>query len=118
MTFSICGSVAVCSITMTIGLSLLAFLVRLVPATEPLQTPGLVDDPLEHAPHGQRLQRPRVLAHHPLQDPGLALRGVEGQPAALLDAADLHRAGGAAVEQAHELLVDGVDAPPPGLDLR
>src|SRR5207245_5614477 len=112
MIFWICSSVAACSITMTMSSSLLLFLVH----GEPLQPPALVDDSLEDAPDGGGIQRPGVLPHHPLQDPGLSLRRVDGQPEGALHLADLHRARRAAVEQPHQLLVDHVDAAPPLVD--
>src|SRR6187455_789721 len=100
MTFCICSSVAVGSITITMGSSIsfsIATGARLRLRSvrgQPLQAPRFVDDPLEH----------------PLQDPGLPLRRIHGQPQAALDAPDLDRAGGPAVEQAHQLAVDEVDA--------
>src|SRR5688572_26366400 len=119
MTFCTCSSVAECSITMTMGSSLL--LVRLLSVLDvrgqPLQAPALVDDSFEHAAHGHGVERTGVLAHDPLQDLRLALRRVDREPERALDAADLHRAGRPAVEQSHELGVYLVDAPAPGLDL-
>src|SRR5712691_4036375 len=82
-----------------------------------LEAPRLVDHALEHALHRRRVEGPGIVAHDALQDPGLALRRVHGQPQPPLDAPDLDRAGGAAVEQAHELPVDEVDAAPPPIDL-
>src|SRR5437773_2459921 len=112
MIFWICSSVADCSITMTMGSSLLLFLVH----GEPLQAAALVNDSLEDAPHGRGIQRPRVLAHDPLQDPGLSLRRVDREAEGALHLADLHRARRTAVEQPHQLLVDRVDAAPPLVD--
>ena len=44
-----------------------------------LQPAALVDDPLEHASHRHRVERPGVLARHPLEDRRLALGRVDGQ---------------------------------------
>src|SRR5437762_99463 len=112
MIFWICSSVADCSITMTMVSSLLLFLVD----GQSLQAAALVDDSFEDAPHGGGIQRPRVLAHDPLQDPGLSLRRVDREAEGALHLADLHRARRAAVEQPHQLLVDHVDAAPPLVD--
>src|SRR6185295_546702 len=112
MIFWICSSVADCSITMTMGSSLLLFLVD----GEALQAAALVDDSFEDALDRGRIQRPRVLPHHPLQDPGLPLRRVDGQAERPLHLPDLHRARRPAVEQPHQLLVDRVDAAAPLVD--
>src|SRR5512144_1512136 len=112
MTFWTCSSVAVCSITMTMTPSLLGFV-----DGQPLQAPAFVDDSFEDALHRRGIQRSGVLAHHPLQDLGLALRGVDGQAQLGLEPPDLHRAGRAAVQQSHELRVDQVDAVSPFLDV-
>src|SRR5437667_889358 len=117
MTFWICASVAACSITMTMESSLLlrrgAFLVH----RHSLQPAALVDDPLEDTPDRGRIQGAGVLAHHTLQDPRLALGRVHREPQRALDLADLHRACGAAVQQAHELLVDCIYAATPSVDV-
>src|SRR5260221_1023349 len=123
MTFCICSSVAAGSITLTMG-SPTSF--SLAPGArprlrslrgQPLQAPRFVDDTLEHPLHRHGIEGPGIVAHHALQDPGLALRRVHGQPQAPLDAADLDRTGGPAVEQAHQLAVDEVDAAAPLVDL-
>src|SRR5712691_8218309 len=98
MTFWICSSLAVCSITMTIepSVSFPSIAGSALPfralARHTLQPPRLVDDPLEHPAHGHGIERPGIVPHHALQDPGLALRRVHGQAQPALDAADLHRA--------------------------
>src|SRR5262245_29305487 len=84
---------------------------------EPLQAAALVDNAFEDPPHRGGVQGPGDLPGDPLQDLGLPLRGVDRQPQGGLQAADLHRARRAAVEQTHELVVDGVDAAAPLLDL-
>src|SRR5262245_17246979 len=116
MTFWTCSSVAECSITMTMA-SLFPFRFPVLVRGQPLQAPALVDDPLEHALHAPRVEGARVLARDPLEDPGLALRGVDGEPQRALHLADLHRARGAAVDEAEELPVDHVDALAEGVDL-
>src|SRR5262245_8444976 len=117
MTFWTCSSVAECSITITMASSF-PFRFPVLVRGQPLQAPALVDDPLEHALDAPRVEGARVLARDALEDPGLALRGVDGQPQRALHLADLHRARGAAVHEPQELLVDHVDAPPQRLDLR
>src|SRR6476646_1398492 len=123
MTFCICSSVAVDSITITMGFSISFSIgtgarLRLRSVRgQPLQAPRFVDDALEHPLHRHGIEGPGILAHDALQDPGLALRRRHGQPQPPLDAPDLDRAGGPAVEQAHQLAVDEVDAPPPLIDV-
>src|SRR5262245_47668226 len=117
MTFCTCSSVAECSITITMASSF-PFRFPVLVRGQPLQPAAFVDDPLKHALDAPRVERARVLARDALEDPGLALRGVDGQPERALHLADLHRAGGPAVHEAEELLVDHVDAPPQGVDLR
>src|SRR5262249_10586364 len=116
MTFWTCSSVAECSITMTMASSF-PFRFPVLVRGQPLQPSALVDDPLEHALHAPRVQGPGVLARDPLEDPGLALRGVDGQPQRALHLPDLHRPGGAGVDEAEELLVDHVDALAQAVDL-
>src|SRR5258708_7637121 len=98
MTFWTCSSVAVCSITMTMGSPLLIGPLRPLPPlslavggavsaggnstalhTQALQAPALIDDPLEDPAHRQSVEGPRVLAHQSIQDPGLPLRGIDGE---------------------------------------
>src|SRR5262245_5935036 len=109
MTFWTCSSVAECSITITMASSF-PFRFPVLVRGQPLQPPALVDDPLEHALHAPLVQGARVLPRDALQDPRFALRRVDGQPQGALHLADLHRAGGPAVDQAEQLLVDHVDA--------
>src|SRR4029453_10805467 len=116
MTFWTCSSVAECSITMTMASSF-PFRFPVLVRGQPLQAAPLDEDPLAPALHAPRVQRSRVLARDPLEDPGLALRGVDGQPQRAPDLADLHRAGGAAVHGAEELRVDHVDALAQAVDL-
>src|SRR5262245_29641323 len=116
MTFWTCSSVAECSITMTMASSF-PFRFPVLVRGQPLQAPALVDDALEHALDAPRVQGARVLARDALEDPGLALGGVDGQPERALHLADLHRARGTAVHEAEELRVDHVDALAERVDL-
>src|SRR5258708_38441862 len=119
MTFCICSSVAVGSITITMGSSISFSIatgarrrLRSVRG-QPLQAARFVDDTLEHPLHRHGIEGPGIVAHHALQDPGLALRRVHGQPQAPLDAADLDRTGGPAVEPSPQLALNEIHAAPP-----
>src|SRR4029453_7948280 len=88
-------------------------------AGNPFGTPCLVDDPLEDANHGLRLQRSRELGRRcpdPREHLRLSLGLIDGQPRFVLQPSDLHGACHAHVQKPYQLLVDHVDAASQFLD--
>src|SRR5574338_731618 len=105
-----CSSVARSSITTTMDTpqSLILSVLRL---RHTFEAPRLIADPFEEPPDRGRIERARVDAFHVLEHLVFALRLVDRQAERLLRFPDGERAGGALVQQAHEIPVELVDAP-------
>ena len=88
----------------------------LLPVRESLQPPGFVDDSFEQASDRPIVQRPPVHVSDVRENFGLAGRLVDVDARRLLHATHFQRAGGAGGEEAHQLLIELVDALPEGFD--
>jgi len=88
----------------------------LLPVRHPLEPPGLVDDPFEQPSDRPIVQRSPVHLRDVRENLGLACRLVDVDASRLLHTTDFQRAGGARGEEAHQLLIELVDAFPQRLD--
>src|SRR5215813_336965 len=73
-----------------------------------LDSSGLVDNPLEQAPHGRAFQRSAVYTRHVFDHLCLSLRRVNREPELSFYSTELDGALRTLVEQLHKLLVDSV----------
>lgn len=88
----------------------------LLPVRQSLQPPGFVDDSFEQPSDCPVVERSPVHLRDMGQNFGLPGRLVDVDARRLLHAAHFQRAGGAGGEEAHQLLIELVDALPQGLD--
>src|SRR6185436_14709791 len=120
ITASICASVARSFMTTTMSLlSNRRTEIFRVGTRLALGTARFVDDAFEDAHDGVARERTGEILRglpHLLEHPLLAIRLVDGHAELVFQLADFHRARDADVQQAHQLVVDGVDAIPQVVD--
>src|SRR5687767_9366364 len=83
-----------------------------LPVRDAFEPPRLVDDAFEQALDRAVVERAAVDVLYVREHLGLARGLVDVHPGLLLDPSDLERARGARAEQADELFVERIDAPP------